>query len=223
MQESLFDDSQSIGEELGDLESWCEGQGLQWIVGIDEAGRGPLAGPVYAAAVAVDVTQLEASWIDRLDDSKKLTEEAREAAFDEILGSAPAFGVAERSPQVIDEVNVLQATRQAMAEASEAACEKLTEAPDFLVVDGNVTIETARRQRTLVRGDARSYAVAAASILAKVSRDRVMVEYDEQWPVYNFASNKGYPTKEHRRALRESGPCPIHRRSFGGVAGPDEG
>lgn len=217
MQESLFDDRPGIGDEIGALERWCHRQQLELIVGIDEAGRGPLAGPVHASAVAIDVRRLEADWIELLDDSKKLSAEQRRAAFGEIRESACAWAVAERPPSIIDEINILEATRAAMLEAAEQVCGVLERSPDGLFVDGDVELATERRQRALVRGDARSYAIAAASILAKVSRDRVMEEYGEKWPVFNLASNKGYPTSDHREALEKHGPSPIHRTSFGGV------
>ena len=217
MQETLFGDDFEIGEEIGALEEWCRRQEIRWIVGVDEAGRGPLAGPVQTAAVAVDVDRLEAPWIALLDDSKKLAEDQREEAFGEIRESAPAFCMAASSPEVIDEINILEATRRAMLEAVDGVCHQLDATPDYLFVDGDTRLETPRPHRTLVRGDGRSYAIAAASILAKVSRDRLMVEYAEKWPGYRFASNKGYPTRAHRQAIAERGPCPIHRRSFGGV------
>lgn len=217
MQESLFDTTPGIGDEIGALERWCCRQQLDVIIGIDEAGRGPLAGPVHASAVAIDVEQLEAGWIELLDDSKKLSAEQRRVAFDEIRESALAWSVADRPPSTIDEINILEATREAMLEAVEQACAVLEGEPDGLFVDGDVELATERRQRALVRGDARSYAIAAASILAKVSRDRVMEEYGEKWSGYNLASNKGYPTPDHRKALQNQGPSPIHRMSFGGV------
>ncbi len=217
MQESLFDNTPGIGDEIGALERWCRRQQLEVIIGIDEAGRGPLAGPVHASAVAIDVHRLEAGWIELLDDSKKLSAEQREVAFDEIRESAPAWSVTDRSPSTIDDINILEATREAMLEAAVQVCAALERSPDGLFVDGDVELATERRQRALVRGDARSYAIAAASILAKVSRDRVMNEYGEKWPGFNLASNKGYPTPDHREALEEQGPSPIHRTSFGGV------
>lgn len=208
---------EEIGREMGDLEAWCDANGLRWIVGVDEAGRGPLAGPVYTAAVALDCRELSADWIGPLDDSKKLEEAVRERCYEEIRGQAAAWAIESCGPEVIDEINILQATRRAMARSVERVCEALEEPVGCVFVDGNVAIDVSARHRTLVKGDARSYAVAAASILAKVARDRVMAEAHEEWPVYNFASNKGYPTQDHRRALQEHGPCPIHRRSFSGV------
>lgn len=217
MQGTLFGDTPEIGDEIGALEQWCRDREVDLLVGVDEAGRGPLAGPVHAAAVALDAGRLEGDWIARLDDSKKLTQTEREEAFDAIRASAPAWAIADRSPSVIDEINILEATREAMMEAVEAVVETLAEAPGGLFVDGDVQLPTRLRQRALVEGDGRSYAIAAASILAKVSRDRVMVEMGAEWPGYNLASNKGYPTPDHREALEERGPSPIHRRSFSGV------
>ncbi|MFB6374167.1 MAG: ribonuclease HII, partial [Bradymonadaceae bacterium] len=141
----------------------------------------------------------------------------RETAFDAVRASAPAWAIADRSPSVIDEINILEATREAMMEAVEAVVDALDDAPSGLFIDGDVQLPIRHRQQALVEGDGRSYAIAAASILAKVARDRVMSEYGAEWPGYNFASNKGYPTPDHRAALTERGPCPIHRTSFSGV------
>ncbi len=217
MQEALFDEIPGIGEEIGAVERWCRRRDLEVIVGVDEAGRGPLAGPVHAAAVAVDLTRLDGGWLELLDDSKQLSADQRERAFDEIHEAAPAWAIAARSPTVIDEINILEATREAMLEAVDEVVAALQSPPACLFVDGDMQLPTDRRQRALVQGDARSWAIAAASILAKVSRDRVMVEYGSKWSAYEFASNKGYPTPAHREALRAHGPSPIHRRSFGGV------
>lgn len=217
MQESLFGNDEQIGDGIGDLEGWCRRQSIRWIVGVDEAGRGPLAGPVHAAAVALDLENLSEEWVDRLDDSKKLEESERIETFDVIRQQAPACAISFSSPETIDEINILQATRRAMKRCVEEVCQSLGEPPACVFVDGNVRIDVAQNQRTLVKGDGRSWAIAAASILAKVSRDEQMGEYHDRWPAYNFASNKGYPTAEHREALREHGPTPIHRRSFAGV------
>lgn len=213
-QQALFDNAEPA---IGDLEAWCQRQGYRTIVGVDEAGRGPLAGPVHAAAVAVDLTELDASWLERLDDSKKLEQLEREEAFAQIRAEAPVYGIAESDHSVIDEINILEATRRAMKLAVAQVCRELDTEPDCVFVDGNSPIVIDQPQRTVVKGDARSLAIAAASILAKVSRDEVMVEHHRRWPEYNFASNKGYPTGEHRRAIATHGPCPIHRLTFGGV------
>jgi len=217
MQEQLFEEAGGIDEDPGALERWCADRGVDWIVGVDEAGRGPLAGPVHAGAVGLSTEALGGPWLELLDDSKKLEESARKEAFEEIRRCAPATAVAAASSERIDEVNILEAAREAMREAALEACGQLDEPVDCLFVDGDTPLDVTRRQRTLVRGDARSYAIASASILAKVSRDRRMVEYGREWPAYGFDTNKGYPTEKHRRALAERGPCAIHRRSFSGV------
>lgn len=216
-QGSLFGGDVGIGDAIGALERWCARGQIEWIVGVDEAGRGPLAGPVHAAAVGFHTVDLDHDWVRRLDDSKKLTEEEREELFEEIRENVACFEIASVSPREIDELNILNAARRAMAEAGCAVADRLDAESTPLFVDGNVALEIDRRQRTLVRGDGRSYAIAAASILAKVSRDRVMETYHERWPVYAFDSNKGYPTRAHREALEQHGPCEIHRRSFSGV------
>ncbi len=213
-QQSLFGHSEPT---IGELEQWCVRQGYRFIVGVDEAGRGPLAGPVYAAAVALDLEALDEAWLEGLDDSKKLDDAAREAAFDLIEASAPAFSIAHSDHRVIDEINILQATHRAMEEAVGRVCEQLEHRPDYVFIDGNMPVRLDLPQRAVVKGDARSRAIAAASILAKVTRDAVMREHHERWPEYDFASNKGYPTKKHRAAIAEHGPCAIHRLTFRGV------
>lgn len=194
---------------------WHEKQayagGAQHVVGVDEAGRGPLAGPVVAAAcfIPLDVT------ICGVDDSKKLTARQRERLYDELIHHpAIEYAVAVVGAEVIDEINILQATFQAMREALFSLKRK----PDVALVDGadlNVQgIETVK----IVRGDAQSACIAAASILAKVVRDRLMEEFHRTWPHFRFEKHKGYGTKLHLQALQEHGPCPIHRRSFAPVA-----
>ena len=176
------------------------------VCGIDEAGRGPLAGPVYAAAVI-----LPDDWEPSgLNDSKKLTPRMRDRLFDEITANAAAYSIAFATEKEIDEVNVLQATFLAMRRALEG----LPVVPDFALVDGNRDPGLGIPTRCEVKGDGRFACIAAASILAKVSRDRVMAEYDALYPQYGFLRHKGYGTKEHCEALRAFGPCPIHRRSF---------
>ena len=183
------------------------------MAGIDEAGRGPLAGPVVAACVVLP--ERRSRRLAGLDDSKRLSERRREHLFGAVLEVARASGVGSASPEEIDALNILQATRLAMRRALEAAVRALAPAqPGLVVVDGNVPIATWLPQRTLVGGDRRSLTVAAASVLAKVTRDRQMVELDTRHPGYGFSEHKGYPTARHREALRELGPCPIHRRSF---------
>ncbi|QDG49980.1 ribonuclease HII [Persicimonas caeni] len=213
-QQNLFQKGEPV---IGELEDWCVSQGYRFIIGVDEAGRGPLAGPVYASAVAIDLEALEEPWLELLDDSKKLEQTRREEAFELIQASAPAFSITFSDHAVIDEINILQATHRAMEAAVAEVCEQLDGPPDYVFIDGNMPVKLSLPQRAVVKGDARSRAIAAASILAKVSRDEVMARHHEQWPEYGFASNKGYPTKQHRDAVAEYGPCPIHRLTFGGV------
>lgn len=177
-----------------------------FIAGIDEAGRGPLAGPVAAAACILP-KDLKILF---LNDSKKLSPLRRDALFDEIRGKAVSFHVALASPERIDEINILNATYEAMREA----VSKLSPSPDLLLNDAVTIPGVDVRQVPIVKGDAKSLSIAAASVLAKVTRDRLMEEYDALYPQYGFAKHKGYGTAEHIRALKEYGPCPIHRRSF---------
>ena len=176
------------------------------ICGIDEVGRGPLAGPVVAGAVILPVD----CDILYLNDSKQLTEKKREELFDVIMENAVAVGLGFVSPERIDEINILRATYEAMREA----IGRLETAPDLLLVDAVTIPEVSIRQVPIIKGDAKSISIAAASIIAKVTRDRLMCEYDRVYPQYGFASNKGYGAKAHIDALREFGPSPIHRRSF---------
>jgi len=177
-----------------------------FIAGIDEAGRGPLAGPVAAAACILP-KDLKILF---LNDSKKLSPLRRDALFDEIREKAVSFHVALASPERIDEINILNATYEAMREA----VSKLSPSPDLLLNDAVTIPGVDVRQVPIVKGDAKSLSIAAASVLAKVTRDRLMEEYDALYPQYGFAKHKGYGTAEHIRALKEYGPCPIHRRSF---------
>lgn len=177
------------------------------VCGIDEAGRGPLAGPVVAGACILPAD----CQILYLNDSKKLSEKRREALFEEIKEKAVAFSVGIVSPAVIDEINILQATYEAMRQA----VSKLPVTPDIFLNDAVIIpgIEE-NRQVKIIKGDAKSVSIAAASILAKVTRDHMMAEYDSLYPQYGFAKHKGYGTKAHLDAIREYGLCPIHRRSF---------
>ena len=179
---------------------------FEFIAGIDEAGRGPLAGPVVAAAVILP----KDIFLPFLNDSKKVTEKRRDVLFDRIKQEALAYGIGIASNVLIDEINILQATYEAMREA----IKKLKKTPDILLVDAVHIPDITIRQVGIVKGDARSINIAAASILAKVTRDRIMVEYDKIYPEYGFASNKGYGTATHIAALKEVGPCAIHRKSF---------
>ena len=183
--------------------------GIARIAGLDEAGRGPLAGPVVAAAVIFAPDRR----VRKLCDSKLLTSERREALFHAITTHAVGVGVGIVDHETIDRVNILQATRLAMLEA----LRQLAVAPDLVITDFVKLPGLACPQRNLVDGDARCATVAAASIIAKVTRDRLMVEADQQFPAYGFARHKGYATAEHLAALDRLGPCPFHRRTFAGV------
>jgi ribonuclease HII len=184
-------------------------QGFSWVCGIDEAGRGPLAGPVVAAAVILDPDNIPRG----LNDSKKLDAETREALFAQIVKSAK-IGVGIGDESRIDRDNILAATMWAMAEA---VC-SLNEAPHYALVDGNRAPFLSCGVQTIVAGDARCLSIAAASIVAKVTRDRIMVALHEEFPGYGFARHKGYGTAFHHAALNELGPCIHHRRSFAPVA-----
>lgn len=183
--------------------------GLKQVAGVDEAGRGPLAGPVVAAAVILDPDRR----VKGLDDSKRLTPAQRERLFEQILERASGLGIGIVDPQTIDRVNILEATRLAMYEA----LGKLAPRPDLVLIDALRLPALAVSQKPLVKGDRRSASIAAASIVAKVTRDRLMLEADARFPEYGFARHKGYPTPEHLAALEKHGPCPIHRRTFHGV------
>lgn len=180
--------------------------GYTAVCGCDEAGRGPLCGPVVAAAV---ILPKDAS-IEGLNDSKKLTEKKREKLFDVIKSVAVAYAVAEATPEEIDEINILNASMLAMRRAVEALRVKA----DFALIDGNCSRGFTIPTETVVKGDAKSCSIAAASILAKVTRDRECAKLDKLYPEYNIAKHKGYPTKEHMDAVRKYGPSPIHRKSF---------
>ena len=202
------------------IEREFRSQGVEgWLLGCDEVGRGPLAGPATVACVAFPI---DIDWHDPfyalLDDSKKLTEKKRRAIVPEIELRAAAFSVIDITPREIDERNILQACLWGMKRASLAVISALNspENKDFhILVDGNKTIPNFDYSQTaFIKGDARSLSIAAASILAKVHRDDLMVAYDRQYPGYGFAKNVGYPTAAHRAALAELGPTPIHRQSF---------
>jgi ribonuclease HII len=189
-------------------------QGCAFIAGVDEAGRGPLAGPVTAAAVIFPSDWIlnglpRALW--GLNDSKQLDPEEREKFFAK-LTSYPeiVYAIASSDHLIVDEINILQATFRAM----NAALAQLSSPPAHVLVDGNQRSSVHWAQTPIVDGDAKSYSIAAASVLAKVTRDRIMVEFDKQWPQYGFADHKGYSTERHLAALSKHGPCPLHRRSF---------
>ena len=180
--------------------------GVKLVCGVDEAGRGPLAGPVCAAAVVLP-PELE---IPGLNDSKKLTDKKRRELYDVITAEAVICGIAFADEKEIDEINILQATFLAMVHSTE----KLTPQPELALIDGNRARDFGLPVRTIVKGDSLSASIAAASILDKVTRDRLMEQYDETYPQYGFAVHKGYGTKRHYEALREFGPSPIHRMTF---------
>jgi ribonuclease HII len=191
------------------FETGLQDRGYSRVAGLDEAGRGPLAGPVVAAAVILPMgTRYEG-----LTDSKLLRPEQREHWFDQIREVALDYAIASVSEQEIDEINILVASRKAM----ELALKGLSLHPDHLLVDGIIPLETSVPQHCVKKGDRRSQSIAAASILAKVTRDRLMLAFHEQYPHYNFKKNKGYGTREHLDALRRFGCCPLHRKSFRGV------
>ena len=181
-------------------------EGYTAICGCDEAGRGPLCGPVVAAAVILPCDFP----IEGLNDSKKLSEKKREQLYTLITENAIAYGIAEASPAEIDEINILNASMLAMRRA----VEKLTVPADFALIDGNCSRGFDIPTETIIKGDAKSASVAAASILAKVTRDRLCAEQDKLYPEYGIAKHKGYPTKEHMEAVRKYGPSPIHRITF---------
>ena len=185
-------------------------QGFRNISGVDEAGRGPLAGPVVAAAV---IFSPNINIVD-LDDSKKLSPKKREELFLEIKERATTYGVAVIGHRIIDEINILQAARLAMKQA----VDQLNPIPDLLLIDGNQKIESTLDQWAIVKGDSKSLSIAAASVLAKVTRDRIMDDYHKLYPQYEFNRHKGYGTKLHRTLIQEYGPCQIHRSKFKGVS-----
>ena len=188
------------------IENEYREKGFNIICGVDEAGRGPLAGPVYAAAVILPSDCV----IEGLNDSKKLTEKKREALFDEIKEKALAYGIASADEQEIDEINIVTATFLAM----KRAIASLSVRPDLALIDGNQKPHTDIEEVTVIKGDAKSMSIAAASVLAKVSRDRFMLEMAEKYPQYEFARHKGYGTKLHYEKIAQYGVCDIHRRTF---------
>lgn len=175
------------------------------MAGVDEAGRGPLAGPVVACAVILK----EISFREEIDDSKKLTPLKREKAYKEILQKA-IVGIGIVDEKTIDDINIYQATKKAM----EIAIANLTPPPDYVIVDGRMKLATRCPIKCIIQGDSKSLSIAAASIIAKVTRDNLMRQYDKLFPQYGFSRHKGYPTRSHKSALRNHGPSPIHRFSF---------
>ena len=181
-------------------------KGYNNVCGVDEAGRGPLCGPVFAAACILP----DGLVIDGLNDSKKLTEKKREKLFDVICENAVAYCIASASVEEIDELNILEADLLAMRRAIDGLLVKA----DFAIIDGNVARDFQIPAQAVIKGDAKSMSIAAASVLAKVARDRICIDLDREYPQYKIAKHKGYGTKEHMDALREHGPSPIHRKKF---------
>ncbi len=184
-------------------------KGFSRIAGIDEAGRGPLAGPVVSAAVIIPIS----FQIPKISDSKKLTPKKRYYLYDKIYDLAVSVGIGIVDPFEIDRINILQAALLSMA----IAVENLSPQPDCLLIDGKFLISSTLPQEAIPKGDALSVSIAAASIIAKVTRDRLMERYHLDYPQFGFSKHKGYPTKAHKRAIQKFGCCPIHRRSFKGV------
>ena len=192
---------------LKEIEKDLHTKGFNKILGIDEAGRGPLAGPVVVAGVIMP----EDSMIEGINDSKKVSEKKREKLYDIILEEAISYSVAIIGQDVIDEINILNATKQGVTKV----VEELDVKPNLILVDALTHINTKGiPYDSIIKGDAKCYNIAAASILAKVTRDRIMREWDEIYPQYGFINHKGYGTAKHIQALKEYGPCPIHRKSF---------
>lgn len=187
------------------FEKQCFEKGYKYVCGIDEVGRGPLAGPVVTCAVIMDLEKI----VEGVDDSKKLSAKKREKLCDEIIANALSYSVQEISEKEIDEINILNATKKCMLNSVNT----LSVQPDILLIDA-VKLDTDIPQLNVIKGDALSYSIGCASILAKVYRDRLMAKYDEIYPDYKFAKNAGYGTKEHIDAIKEKGACPIHRRTF---------
>ncbi len=193
-----------------DIETKLKQDGFTAIVGVDEAGRGPLAGPVVAGAVSF----VSVDFLSRIDDSKKLSPKLRQLAFSEIIQKS-IFGLGIVDEKVIDEINILEASRLCMEIAVKSLVKKLATDKISIIVDGNVKLNIPGYPvNCIIKGDSKSKTIAAASILAKVTRDRIMALYDRIWPQYGFLKHKGYPTSFHRQVLKRIGPSPIHRVSF---------
>ena len=195
-----------MSEFIDDLELIGDGKDYQYICGVDEAGRGPLCGPVAAAAVIMP----KDSRIEGVNDSKKLTEKKREVLYEQIIKEAIAYHVCLIDNEEIDEINILNATLKAM----ETAINSLSVKADFALIDGNRNKGITTPNQMVVKGDSKSYSIACASILAKVTRDRLMEEYDEKYPEYGFLKHKGSGTKAHYEAIEKYGITPIHRKTF---------
>ena len=195
-------------EEKLQFERALQAKGLRYIAGVDEVGRGPLAGPVVCAAVIMPLD--EDKLVIGVDDSKKLSEKKREQLAEEIKARALCYTIVEIDEKTIDEINILEATRLGMKKAIES----LEILPETVLTDGNMTIDTHFPQHSVVHGDALSYSIGAASIIAKVYRDHLMDEFAKTYPHYGFEKNKGYGTAAHIQGIKEQGLCPIHRRTF---------
>ena len=195
-------------EEKLQYETAFSKKGCKYIVGVDEVGRGPLAGPVVCAAVIMPLD--DARIIEGIDDSKKISEKKREQLSEKIKQTAIAYTIIETDEKVIDEINILEATKLGM----KRAVETLPFSPDIVLTDGNMTLDISYPQQSIVKGDSLSYSIGAASIIAKVHRDKLMDEYAKEYPQYAFEKNKGYGTAEHIKGIKEYGLCPIHRRTF---------
>lgn len=192
---------------LKEQENELRKKGFQYICGIDEAGRGPLAGPVVVGAVILP----KDSFIEGVNDSKKISEKKREKIFEQIIEEAIAYSVGIVDQKTIDEINILNATKLGV----KIALEGLKQKPDVIMVDALNNMDTLGIPYiSVVKGDAKNYSIAAASIIAKVTRDRIMKEWDEIYPIYGFSKHKGYGTAEHIRIIKENGPCILHRKSF---------
>ena len=200
--------------EMKQMEQELHEKGFRYIAGVDEVGRGPLAGPVVTAAVVLP----EGFDVPGIDDSKKLSEKRREELYEGIMEKALAVGIGQEEHDVIDEINILQATKRAMREAIEQADQMLQRehggSIDYVLQDAVELPGLTVAQESVIKGDAKVLAIAAASIIAKVTRDRMMVEYAKEYPYYAFEKNKGYGTKAHYEGIREHGMCPIHRKTF---------
>lgn len=188
-------------------------KGYRLIAGVDEAGRGPLAGPVVSAAVIFPENFILKGPLALINDSKKLSEKKRLTLFPLIKKHAVAVSVGIVDNRQIDQINILQAALLSMKQAVES----LDTVPDLLLIDGKFTIDSAIDQHAIIKGDSKSASIAAASIIAKVTRDEIMADLHRQYPVYNFIQHKGYPTRAHKQAILDHGPCPVHRSSFKGV------
>lgn len=192
---------------LKQYENDLRNKGYKYICGIDEAGRGPLAGPVVVASVIMPAN----SMIEGVNDSKKVSEKKREKLYDLILEEAISYGVGIIGQDEIDEINILNATKKGLT----MSLQELTQKPDLIIVDALTHIDTLGiPYESIIKGDAKCYSISAASIIAKVTRDRIMREWDKVYPQYGFAQHKGYGTSAHINAIKEFGPCPLHRKSF---------